>query len=78
MIDMGTQVVAATQDAYIQFCSATKKKGMCQYVFLNIWIIVCTFPGTQMVTTRSKDYSVQCFPLPALPLSLFHHSVEES
>ena len=55
---MGTQAITATHDAMIQFCSATKRTSMYQYITLNVWLIPCA--GTEISMIRSKDCSIHC------------------
>ena len=70
VIGVGTQAVAASHDAMIQFCTATKRTGMYQYIILNKWLMPFAFPGAQKPMTRSKDCSLQC--------ALFSHPRGES
>ena len=78
MIDESTQVVTATQDASVLFCSETKKTVMYRSMFLNIMLIFVTFPCTQTKMTRSKDCALQCSFQPSPPLSWLHNSAEDS
>ena len=52
VIDVGTQAVTASHDAMIQFCPATKRTGMYQYIILNVWLMPCTLPGTHKKGTQ--------------------------
>ena len=56
VIDEGTQAVTGSHDAMIQFCPATKRTSMYQYVILNVWPMPCTLPATH--TKKQKGTQV--------------------